>query len=155
MRRKEREITNIEDIESIISLADVCRVAFADGNDPYIVTLNFGYSGGNEKRIYFHCANEGKKLEMIRKNNYVCFEMDIDHNLHTGKNACDFGMSYRSVVGWGSISVLTDYNEKKSGLDLIMSHYSGEKSFSYDQNTLDRTLLLRLDILKITGKNSI
>jgi uncharacterized protein len=155
MRRKEREITSIEDIESIISLADVCRVAFADGNDPYIVTLNFGYSGGKEKKIYFHCASEGKKLEMIRKNNYVCFEMDIDHNLHTGKNACDCGMSFRSVIGWGRIWIISDDDEKKSGLDLIMSHYSLDKRFSYDQNTLDRTLLLRLDILKITGKKSI
>ena len=154
MRRKEKEITNIEEIESIISHADVCRIAFADGNDPYIVTLNFGYSGGNEKKIYFHCADEGKKLEMIRKNNYVCFEMDTDHNLHTGRNACDYGMSYRSVVGWGRISVLTDDKEKKTGLDSIMSHYSQEKSFSYNQSTLDRTLLLRLDILKVSGKKS-
>jgi uncharacterized protein len=154
MRRREREIVNIEEIESIISCADVCRIAFADGNDPYIVTMNFGYSGGNEKKIYFHCAVEGKKLEMIRKNNYVCFEMDTDHNLHTGKNACNCGMSYRSVVGWGRISVLTDNEEKKTGLDSIMSHYSPEKSFSYDQSTLDRTLLLRLDIQKVTGKKS-
>jgi len=154
MRRKEREITNIEDIESIISRADVCRVAFAYGNDPYIVTLNFGYSGGKEKKIYFHCASEGKKLEMIRKNNWVCFEMDIDHKLHTGKNACDYGMSYRSVVGWGRILVLTDDEEKKTGLDSIMSHYSQEKSFSYDKSTLDRTILLRLDIIKVTGKKS-
>ena len=48
--------------------------------------MNFGYVGGIEKRLYFHCANEGRKLDMIGKNNYVCFEMDSDHRLIEGKS---------------------------------------------------------------------
>ena len=61
MRRKERQINDIRDLELIISNTDVCRVAFADNNMPYIVTMNFGYSGGDNPGFYFHCAGEGKK----------------------------------------------------------------------------------------------
>ncbi len=71
MRKKEREVADLQEIESIINMSEVCRLAFADMNVPYIVTMNFGYSGGDKKHLYFHCATEGRKLEMIRKNNYV------------------------------------------------------------------------------------
>jgi nitroimidazol reductase NimA-like FMN-containing flavoprotein (pyridoxamine 5'-phosphate oxidase superfamily) len=152
MRRKEREITDIREIEAVISSSDVCRIAFANDNVPYIVTLNFGYEGGGDKKLYFHCAREGRKLEMIRRNNYVCFEFDIDHDLYKGKTACDFGMRYRSVVGYGRMIIIIDDDEKEQGLDSIMSHYTEGKDFSYEQPALDKMLLLRLDILEMKGK---
>jgi nitroimidazol reductase NimA-like FMN-containing flavoprotein (pyridoxamine 5'-phosphate oxidase superfamily) len=152
MRRREREITDIREIEAVISSADVCRIALANDNVPYIVTMNFGYKGGEHKMLYFHCAREGWKLEMIRKNNYVCFEFDIDHDLHKGKTACDFGMRYRSVIGYGRITIITRDDEKKQGLASIMMHYAEEKDFTYERSALDRMLLLRLDILEMTGK---
>jgi len=99
MRKQEREITDIAEIEAVINRADVCRIALADGNIPYIVTMNFGYSGGHHRKLYFHCAREGRKLDMIRKNNYACFEMDIDHQIVKSDKACDLSMKYKSVVG--------------------------------------------------------
>lgn len=155
MRRKEREITGIAEIESIISKADVCRIALADGGIPYIVTLNFGYSGGNEKCFYFHCAKEGRKLDMITKNSFVCFEVDTDHIIYEGKMACDFGMGYRSVVGWGNISIIRDNAEKINGLSWIMKHYSGRPDFAYDEQNLDKILILKLVIKEMTGKKNI
>jgi len=152
MRRKEREIKDISEIEDVISLCDVCRIAFAYDNIPYIVTMNFGYSGGDYKKLYFHCARVGKKLDMIKKNNYVCFEFDTDHNLHKDKTACDFGMSYRSVVGWGKIKVITEDEEKKQGLSHLMSHYSDRDDFSYEKRILDKMIVLRLDIIEMKGK---
>jgi nitroimidazol reductase NimA-like FMN-containing flavoprotein (pyridoxamine 5'-phosphate oxidase superfamily) len=155
MRRKDRRISEISDLEQIISDSDVCRVAFADNNIPYIVTMNFGYSGGEKPCFYFHCANEGRKLEMIRKNNFVCFELDTDHELYKGENGCDWGMKYSSIVGYGRISVLKDQEARKEGLDLIMSHYSGRKGFSYDERILGNTTLLKLDIEEMTGKRKL
>jgi hypothetical protein len=152
MRRKEREITEIAEISSIISRCDVCRIALSDNNIPYIVTMNFGYTGGSGNKLYFHCAGEGKKLEIIRKNNFVCFQFDTDHQLEQGENACDFGMSYRSVVGWGNIKIITEEEEKKRGLNYIMSHYSDRVEFTYSQAVLNRTIVLRLDISEMKGK---
>jgi hypothetical protein len=152
MRRSDREIIDPKEIESIILKADVCRIALANDNYPYLVTMNFGYEGGTEKKIYFHCSGEGKKLDMIRKNSYVCFEFDINHRLYGGKTGCDFGMNYQSVVGWGKISVVTDNEEKREGLNTIMEHYSGRRDHDYNPATLEKTFVLRLVITGMTGK---
>jgi nitroimidazol reductase NimA-like FMN-containing flavoprotein (pyridoxamine 5'-phosphate oxidase superfamily) len=152
MRKKEREVTDIAELESIISRSDVCRVAFADKDVPYIVTMNFGYMHGEHGSLYFHCANEGRKLEMIRKNNYVCFELDTDHEIKTGKLACDYGMKYSSIVGFGFVAKVNDNEEKIKGLNYIMEHYAGPGEFSYRTEMLSVTTVLRLDVTEMTGK---
>lgn len=152
MRRKDREITDIKEIESIIQNSDVCRIAFANDNYPYLVTLNFGYRPGYPGKLYFHCSGEGKKIVMLEKNNYVCFELDSAHRLYDGPTGCDFGMSFQSVVGYGHITVITDDEEKKEGLNIIMEHYTGQKDFFYKPGVFNRTYVLRLDITEITGK---
>lgn len=156
MRREEREIKDEREIESIFSRSDVCRIAMADDNIPYIVTMNFGYIFGETgKTLYFHCASEGRKLEMIRKNNYVCFETDTDHNFHKGETACNYGMGYSSVTGYGKITIVSDENEKKKGLDAVMSHYTGKDEFSYGRESFRSVTVLRLDITEMTGKKCI
>jgi nitroimidazol reductase NimA-like FMN-containing flavoprotein (pyridoxamine 5'-phosphate oxidase superfamily) len=152
MRRKDREVSDKDVIERIIMKSDVCRIAMANDNIPYIVTMNFGYSPGPDAILYFHCANAGKKLEMIRRNNKVCFEMDTDHKLHNGEKGCDWGMKYSSIVGYGEIFFVTEKEEKKKGLDCIMKHYGGEGNYLYDDSTIGRTIILRLDIKEIKGK---
>ncbi|MGA1977179.1 MAG: pyridoxamine 5'-phosphate oxidase family protein [Bacteroidales bacterium] len=154
MRKKEKEVTDIYEIESIISNSDVCRIALADGNIPYIVTMNFGYCGGNNKRIYFHCAPEGRKIDIIRKNNYACFEMDTGHVIRESKSPCNFSMEYKSIVGYGHISLVMDETEKISGLNAIMSHYSGCNKFVYKKSGFDAVQVLRLDITELKGKKS-
>ena len=152
MRRKDRELTNIDEIESIISRADVCRIALANGNFPYIITMNFGYSGGAEKKLYFHCAPEGRKIEMIRKNNFACFELDTDHKIQSGDKACDFTMKYSSVVGWGNIFIISDDKERREGLNAIMYQYTNRKDFDFNTETFQRTIILKLNITEMTGK---
>ena len=152
MRRKERDVPDIKLIEEIIRKADVCRIALANGNIPYMVTMNFGYSSIPDKKLFFHCAGEGRKLEMIRNNNYVCFEMDTDHEIYKGLKGCDWGMKYSSVVGYGNISIITDEDAKKTGLNCIMRHYGNEKEYSYDDKVVEKTTILMLDITEMTGK---
>jgi hypothetical protein len=158
MRRNDREVKDIESIEEIIKKADVCRIALSADNVPYIVTMNFGYVSNPVQSLFFHCANEGRKLEMILKNNYVCFEMDIDHKINLepgmdGRRGCNWGMKYRSVVGYGNISIITEKEAKKTGLDCIMNHYGGENEYFYDEKVLSNTTVLKLDITEIRGKN--
>ena len=114
--------------------------------------MNFGYRPGPDKRLFFHCANAGRKLQMIRKNNYVCFEMDTDHQIISGTRGCDWSMKYDSVIGYGIISVLTGREEKISGLDVIMAHYGGKGPWDYEERELARTTILQLDIKEMTGK---
>lgn len=152
MRRKDREIHEFEEIESIIRDTDVCHIAIHDEEYPYLVTLNFGYISGDIAKIYFHCALNGKKLDLIKKNNKVCFGFDTDHVLVNGDAACDYGMKFRSVIGYGEIAVVEDEKERLFGLNLIMKQYTSKDDFIIDKNILKHTLILRLDIKEMKGK---
>lgn len=155
MRRKDREIKAKIDIESIIIKADVCRLALVDGNIPYIVAMNFGYKPGNPDCLYFHCAPEGRKIDIIRRNNFVCFQMDIDHELVLANKACGYSMKFKSVVGYGKMFEVEDKNEKIEALNYIMNQYTGKNNFEYEDKMLNVTKILRLEISEISGKQKI
>jgi nitroimidazol reductase NimA-like FMN-containing flavoprotein (pyridoxamine 5'-phosphate oxidase superfamily) len=152
MRRKDRELVSLSEIESIILRSDVCRIAIANDNTPYIVAMNFGYLGGEKPSLFFHCAHEGRKIDMLRRNNNICFELDTDHAIYEGEKGCDWGMKYSSVVGYGKIFIVEDVGEKNAGLGHIMDHYGGSGIYSYDEKVFSRTTVLRLDISEMSGK---
>ena len=152
MRKKDREIKDAQELKEILQKADVCRIAFAGDGIPYIVTLNFGYIWKDNLTLYFHCAKEGRKLELMKKNNMVCFEMDIDHEIVRAEIACDWGMKYRSIVGLGLLESITDEEEKKKGLDCIMDHYGFAGKKEYDEKVLSITEALKLTVTEFTGK---
>lgn len=106
MRRKDREIINKEQIWRIMQRCGVCRVAFHDAEYPYIVPLNFGIGKGEPLTLYFHCAAQGKKLDLMQRDRRVSFEMDCAHQLVTGDLACDTTMEYESVCGNGPVGNL-------------------------------------------------
>ena len=153
MRRADREITDQTEIETIIKKADVCRMALVDGGLPYMVTLNFGYKYGTPSVLYFHCANEGRKLDIIEKNNTACFQMDVDHELVIAKKACGFGMNFKSIIGYGKIYKVLDNQEKIEGLNYIMKQYSDRDDFDYEEKMLDVTTILKLEIDELTAKH--
>jgi nitroimidazol reductase NimA-like FMN-containing flavoprotein (pyridoxamine 5'-phosphate oxidase superfamily) len=153
MRRIDRKINNKEGIEAIIKKADVCRIALVDGELPYIVTLNFGYKSGTPAVLYFHCANTGRKLDIIEKNNTACFQMDVDHELVETKKACGYTMNFKSIVGYGKIYKVTDKNEKIEGLNYLMKQYSERTDFTYEEKMLEITTILKLEIDELTAKH--
>jgi nitroimidazol reductase NimA-like FMN-containing flavoprotein (pyridoxamine 5'-phosphate oxidase superfamily) len=150
MRRKEKEIHDRAEIEAVIRKADICRIGLSVDNRPYIVPLNFGFEGNC---LYFHTAREGQKIDMIRQNNTVCFELDADCHVVRAENPCDYSMTYRSVIGYGTASLLTDTEEKRRALDVIMEHYSGRPG-EYPEKLLDRLAIIKVDIDGMTGKRS-
>ena len=150
MRKKEREITDLSEIEGIIHKAKVCRVAFADGNVPYIVPVCFGYEKG---ALYVHGADAGRKLDVLKKNNKVCFEMDEDVVIIPGERACNFSTKYRSVIGVGKAHILKKDEDKLHGLNVIMQHYSG-REFEFTKKELDTVLVWKIEIDSLTGKKA-
>ena len=139
-----------EEIESIIKKADVCRLGLSDKNIPYIVPLNFGYK---ENCLYFHTAKAGKKIDMIKTNNRVCFEMDIDHEVVRAENPCDWNMKFQSVIGYGRAFLLEDIDEKRQALDVIIEDYSGQTG-EYAEKLVDRLAVIKVQIESMTGKKS-
>jgi len=150
MRRKDKEIPDKTEIESIILRSSVCRLALADQNQPYIVPLSFGYE---DNKLYFHSAPSGKKLDIIKKNNRVCFEFDIDCEVITSDKACKWGMKYKSVIGFGTASFIENFDSKCRALDIIMRQYS-DRSFEYPENKVKNTVVIQVEIAHMTGKQS-
>jgi len=150
MRRKDKEINDIADIENIINRASVCRLGLCENEHPYIVPLCFGYK---DNTLYFHSAPEGRKLDILKKNNNVCFEFDIDHDLAKAEKACDWGMKYQSVTGFGKAVVIDDTEAKRKALDVIMGNYSN-RSFTYPTETIRNTAIIKVQIQSMTGKKS-
>jgi hypothetical protein len=154
MRRKDRELTDRADYLSILEKADVCHLAMSDNNVPYLVTMNFGLKHDQNLVLYFHCANEGKKIDILKRNNLVCFGADIDHELFLSEKgtSCGCSMRFRSVVGMGRVSFVTDRTEKREALVAIMRHYTQMTVPVFDEEKIDRTTILRLDVEQMTGK---
>ena len=150
LRRKEKEITDKREIELTIRKSLVCRLGIVDKGLPYIVPLCFGYDNG---ALFFHSAKEGRKIEILKKNNQVCFEFDIAPEVHPGKTACAWGMKYRSVIGFGRALFVEDPEERRKALDIIMRQYA-DGDFKYSDKSFGKALVIKVEIESMTGKKS-
>jgi nitroimidazol reductase NimA-like FMN-containing flavoprotein (pyridoxamine 5'-phosphate oxidase superfamily) len=150
MRRNEKEITDRAEIDSIIRRSQVCRLGLSDNGQPYVVPLCFGYDGN---ALYFHCAKEGRKLDILRRNSKVCFEFDVVAGLVEANQGCDWSIGYQSVIGFGAAQVIEDVAQKRTALTHLMAQYS-RQSFVFPPETLTRTVVVKIEIDSLTGKQS-
>ena len=151
MRRVEREVNNLKDILAIIQNCDCMRVGIIDGDEVYIVPVNFGVQSSDSKvSLYFHGAQVGRKYELLKKGAKVGFEMDCRHELIENYVACAYSFKYNSVIGTGSVSVVPD-DEKKEALQIIMDHYSNQL-YEFSEDAVKSVCVFRVDVDKICGK---
>jgi len=150
MRRKDREITDKREIEKILENAFVCHLGLVDGDRPYVVPMNFAY---HEGAIYLHCASQGRKLDIIRKNSNVCFEMELTPGtiIENGDQPCDWGTKFRSVIGNGKAVLLESPEEKIAALNIFMGRFSDVK-FTFPEHEVLAVAVIRIDIEEMTGK---
>lgn len=150
MRRKEKEITNKADIEAILKKAFVCHLGLADGDRPYVVPMNYGYEDGH---VYLHGATEGKKLDIIKKNDKVCFEMELFQQdvIKPGDQPCDWGTAFQSVIGFGTAELLQTDEEKTRALNIIIKPHDG-RNFTFPEEMLKRTAVIDITVEEMTGK---
>lgn len=151
MRRKDREITDFDEIVSIIKKCDVCRIALNDQDFPYIVPLNFGMDIEDGKVVfYFHGAMEGKKLDLIKQDNRATFEMDCCHNFILYEERMSCTMGYESVIGHGTIEIVPD-EQKLKALKILMRQYHSE-DFQFNTNMMKVTTVMKMTVSDMTGK---
>jgi len=148
MRRSDRRINDRRTIDDIIGRCRVCRLGLSHDGQPYIVPVCFGYDG---HALYFHAATEGRKIDILKKNKRVCFEFDIPGDVITGDQACDWGMTYESVIGSGTAEILETAELKREGLAYIMSQYS-KANRTFPEEMLKKTLVVRVEVAEISGK---
>ena len=148
MRRKDREIKDLNAIDGVIARCKVCRIALCEDGQPYVLPLNFGYDGRN---IYLHSAHDGKKIEIIKQNNRVGFEFDILYEIITAETPCEWGTNYESVVGTGIAEFIESEKEKANALECILNQYGG--SFNGFKNTaISSVTVIKVAIVSLSGK---
>jgi len=149
MRRANREISDPSAIRALMEEALVCRIGLCDDGTPYIVPMNFGLG---ENCLFLHCATEGRKLDILRRNDRVCFEMDFLREIKQGPESCGWGARYESVIGFGRAILVEDPVEKRFALDRIMDHYGAQGPYAYPDDVLSKTTIIRIEIESLTGK---
>lgn len=152
MRLKNREIQKREDIIEVIQQCEVCRVAMFDEVYPYIVPMNFGLELKEEgMNLYFHTALMGKKIDLLRKNPHVAFEMDCSHEVYVNETNTMCSMAYASVMGEGIIEEVKS-EDMKQAIDFILSQYPKHKDVKYNDEAIQNVIVWRLKISKVSGK---
>jgi len=151
MRRLDKEITDLQLITEILEKSEICRLGLVENNEAYIVPVNFAYAGNS---IYIHSAHLGRKMNIMRENNWVSFEMELHHEIVKSDIPCGWTAQYRSVMGKGTVKIDNSSEMKKTGLDLIMKKYGAEMELNYDESILARMTIIVLNITEIRGKQS-
>ena len=152
MTRREREITDLNEIVKILNEAKVLHLGLVDDGMPYIVPMNYGYVMENGKlTLYMHGSRVGYKLDVIRKNPVCCFEMECGLQPIEGSVACKYGLAYSSVMGRGTVSIVDDVEEKIRALTILMKTQTG-KDFVFDEKLVSVVSVFRIDADSFTAK---
>jgi uncharacterized protein len=150
--RPDRELKQKSDIDAILKNGKFAVISMCKDNEPYIVTLSYGYDPETDS-LYFHCATKGLKLDFLRSNNKVCATVIEDGGYILG----ECGHEYRSVVFWGNMRIVTDLDEKKHGMSILLHHLEHNASIVKDkmlksESHYPKMEILRLEIGQIHGK---
>ena len=150
MRRADKEIVNSTEIEDILRSGRVCQLGLNDGGLTYVVPVNYGYADGC---LYVHSAMEGRKIDILRRNNLVSFSIYIDNGPVQSDVPCNWGMRYRSVMGTGTAELVDGGEEKEEALRIIIKHYAGPASV-FEAAKLNSVRIIKIRINSLTGKKS-
>ena len=153
MTRRERQITDETQIMDILDKGKVLHLGLAVDNEPYVVPMNYGYIKEDGKLvIYLHSAVRGKKLDMIRTNPKVFFEIDCDLLPFESELPCQYGMSYSSVMGRGTARIVENVEEKKQAMSILMKTQTG-KDFTFEDRLVSIVAVIRIDVDAYTAKH--
>lgn len=152
MTRREREVTDTNKILEILDKAKVLHLGLVDGDEAYVVPMNYGYTYENDKlTLYLHGARRGRKLDLIRQNPKVFFEMDCDIVPFEGEVACKYGITYSSIMGRGLAEIVEDPEEKMKALSVLMKTQTG-KDFEFNEKLVSVVAVIRIDVSEFTAK---
>ena len=153
MRRKDRQITEIEAIRAILDKAKVLHLAMIDGARPYVVPMNYGYALADGRlTLYLHGANEGRKLDVLQQNDRVAFVLETDVSpVSGGEIPCKYGAAYASVMGEGTAVLLDDPVQKIEALQILMKTQTG-REFAFTPAMAESVAVIRVNVDSFTAK---
>ncbi len=136
------------EIDDILMKERVCRIAFVNKNEPYVLPLFYGYDG---EYLYVHSSARGRKMDILKRNRRVCFQVSSDVEIVEDINPCRWYARYRSVIGWGNAELIEDREEKREALSLITERYYGKKA-EFSDEELRKLAIIKIKIDRMTGK---
>ena len=152
MTRRERQVTDPAAIRDILDKSKVVHIAMIDGDEPYLVAMNYGYVMEGEKlTLYVHGATAGRKIDVMQANPKVFVEMECDMMPMEGKIACQYGMAYASIMGSGKAVILETPEEKMEALSILMKTQT-RKDFTFNEKLVSIVSVGRIDIEDYTAK---
>lgn len=152
MTRREQQVTDINEIIGILDKSKVVHVGMIDGDEPYVVPMNYGYILEDGKPvIYLHGARRGRKIDAIKANPKVFYEMCCDITPFEGEVACKYGITYASIMGRGLATLVEDVEEKKKALSILMKTQTG-KDFTFEDKLTTVVSIIKIDTLEFTAK---
>jgi len=148
---KSKVVNEQKEIDEIIGKCDFCNMAMVDDeNKPYLVPMNFGF---RDQTIYLHSSRMGKKIDILTDHPDVCLSFSTDHQLRwqSEKVACSYSMRYRSVLVYGKVHFIEDFDEKVDALNIIMANYTDRK-FSYNDPAVKEVMVFKVIADKFEGR---
>jgi uncharacterized protein len=148
---KVQRITKQSELEEIIKNCQYCNMAMVDlEGKPYVLPFNYGYK---DETIFLHSDQKGKKIDILEKNPDVCLSFSTDTELFFRDEhvACSYGMKYKSVLIYGKVEFVDDYDKKEEALNAIMKQYT-EREFKYNAPAVKNVKVFKVKIEEITGK---
>lgn len=156
MRRSDREITDLDEIEAILRAGKVCHLGMVDAEGlPYVLPLNYGVEREGERfTLYFHSADQGRKLDVLAQNPQVCAVVSQHGEISGGEGteACGYGMPFASVLAWGCAETLQDADEKQHALQVLMRHLVDDRDWTFSAASFARTTVIRVRLQRISAK---
>ncbi len=150
--RREREVTDIDEIIGILDRAKIAHIGMIDGNKPYVVPMNYGYKiEDNMLTLYLHGATKGRKLDVLKANPNVFVEIDADIVPFEGDVACRYGVSYSSVMGEGVAEIVEDAEGKMETLTYLMKTQTGG-DFEFSEKMVGGVTAIKIRIAEFTAK---
>lgn len=121
-------------------------------DSPYVIPVNFVYF---KDKIYLHCAREGQKIHYLSANSKVCFEVDEFLGLTSGYKPCNCFSKYRSVIASGKAEFVENVGEKELVLRRLVEKYAGISHAPFDEKIFERTLIVAVNVERLTGKKNV
>ncbi len=152
MTRRERQVLDINEIIKILDKSKVLHLGLVDGDEPYVVPMNYGYTLEDGKlTLWLHGATQGRKLDVMRANPKVFFSMECDLLPFEGDVACKYGLGYSSLMGKGFAEIIEDVGVKKQALSFLMKTQTG-KDFEFNDKLASVVAIIRIDVAEYTAK---
>lgn len=152
MTKREREVTDPSQILEILDTCKILHLGLVDGDQPYIVPMNYGYTmEDGHLTLYLHAATKGYKLDLMRANPRVCFSMECDVQMFEGRVACQYGTVYKSLMGKGMAELIEDVEDKKKFLSIFMKTQTG-KDFAFDDRMVSIVSIIKIDVSDYSAK---